>query len=287
MIKVALAGLFGRKLRTALTAFAIVLGVAMVSGTLVLTDSIDKAFNFIYTDVRQGSDVVVTGKSAVSVTQGQGSFAPTVDQALVDKVRALPDVARAEGSVNGTAQLVDRKGKAITFGGSPNLGFSIANGDSPFNPLHLVSGSWPRVDEVVVDANVAKKKHLRVGDPIGVQAEGAVQRFRISGIVKFGSASALGGATLAGFDIPTAQRLFGKPGQFDEIAISSKPNVSEADVLKEVRGVLPTTAQARSGTAQAREDAKQTNSFISFLRGFLLAFGGIALFVGSFVIANS
>jgi putative ABC transport system permease protein len=287
MIKVALAGLFGRKLRTVLTAFAIVLGVGMVSGTLVLTDSIDKAFNFIYTDVRKGSDVVVSGKSAVSVTQGQGSFAPSFDESLVAKVRALPDVARAEGSVNGNAQLVDQNGKAVTFGGAPNLGFSISSGDSPFNPLHLVEGGWPKAHEVVIDANVAKKKHFKVGDEIGVQAEGAVQQFRISGIVTFGEASALGGATLAGFDIPTAQQLFGKPRQLDEIAVSAKPNVTDAQVLKEVRAILPTTAQARLGTAQAREDAKQTNSFISFLRTFLLVFGGIALFVGSFVIANS
>jgi putative ABC transport system permease protein len=287
MIKVALAGLLGRKLRTVLTAFAIVLGVAMVSGTLVLTDSIDKAFNFIYTDVRQGSDVVITGKSAVSVTQGQGSFAPSFDESLVAKVRALPDIARAEGSVNGNAQLVDQKGKAITFGGAPNLGFSIASGDSPFNPLHLVEGSWPKTDEVVIDASVAQKKHFKVGDTIGVQAEGPVQTFRVSGVVKFGSASALGGATLAGFDVPTAQRLFAKPGRLDEIAIAANPNVTDAQVLKEVRAILPPTAQARLGTAQAREDAKQTNSFITFLRTFLLVFGGIALFVGSFVIANS
>ena len=187
MIKVALAGLLGRKLRTALTAFAIVLGVAMVSGTLVLTDSIDKAFNFIFTDVRQGSDVVVTGKSAVDVTQGQGSFAPSFDESLVAKVRALPDVAQAEGGVNGEAQLVDKKGKAIVFGGAPNLGFSIANGDSPFNVLTLVNGAWPKADEVVIDNNTASKKHFAVGDTIGVQAEGPVEQFRISGIVKFGS----------------------------------------------------------------------------------------------------
>src|SRR5581483_9929695 len=64
MIRVALAGILGRKLRTVLTAFAVVLGVAMVSGTFVLTDSIQKAFNFINTEVRAGSDVVVSGKSA-------------------------------------------------------------------------------------------------------------------------------------------------------------------------------------------------------------------------------
>jgi putative ABC transport system permease protein len=287
MIRVALAGIFGRKLRTALTALSVVLGVAMVSGTLVLTDSIDKAFNSIYTDVRKGSDVVVAGKSAIHLTQGQGSFAPTIDQSLLAKVRALPGVAQAEGTVNGDAQLVDAKGKAIVFGGAPNLGFSIENGDSSFNPLVLVEGAWPKAGEVVVDHSTATKKHLSLGANVGVQTEGPVERFRISGIVTFGNANALGGATLAGFDLPTAQRLFHKPGRLDEIAIAAEPSATEQQVLREVREILPPTAQARSGTQQAREDAKQTNSFISFLRNFLLAFGGIALFVGSFVIANS
>jgi putative ABC transport system permease protein len=288
MIRVALAGLLGRKLRTALTAFAVVLGVAMVSGTLVLTDSIDKAFKFIFTDVRKGSDVVVTGKSPFKITEGQGTFAPTIPQSLLAKVKALRDVALADGGVKSEAtQLVDRKNKAIVFGGAPNLGFSIENGDSPFNPLTLVSGAWPHGNEVVIDENVAKKKHFAVGDTIGVQAEGPVRELRVSGIVKFGSAAQLGGATLAGFDLPTAQQLFDKQGRVDEIAVAAKPTVADQQLVKEVREVLPSTAQVRLGSDQAREDAKQTNSFISFLRGFLLAFGGIALFVGSFVIANS
>ena len=287
MIRVALAGLLGRKLRTALSAVAIVLGVAMVSGTLVLTGSIDNAFNFIFTSVRQGSDAVVSGKSPVDVTQGQGSFAPSLDQSLLDKVRGLSSVALAEGNVNGTATLIGHDGKAIVFGGAPNLGFSIAKGDSPFNPLVLVSGSWPGSGDVVIDQSTAKKKHFAVGDDIGVQAEGPVRHFKISGIVKFGSAASLGGATLSGFALPTAQALFDKPGKLDEIAIAKKGGTSEATLLREVRTVLPPTAQVRTGDAQAQEDQKQTDSFISFLRDFLLAFGGIALFVGSFVIANS
>ena len=286
MIKVALAGILGRKLRTALTAFAIVLGVAMVSGTLVLTDSIDKAFNFIYTDVRKGSDAVISGRSAIHVTTGQGSFQPTLAESLLARVRTLPHVAEAEGSVSGQATLIDSKGKAISFGGAPNLGFSTA-GATPFNPLTLVDGGWPHGDEVAIDVNVASKKHLAVGSTIGVQSEGPVQRFRISGIVKFGSASALGGTTLAAFDLPTAQNLFEKAGRLDEISVDAKPGTSSRQLLQEIRTVLPATAQVRTGTAQAAEDAKQTSSFISFLRNFLLAFGGVALFVGSFVIANS
>ena len=287
MIRVALAGLLGRKLRTLLSAVAIVLGVAMVSGTLVLTGSIDNAFNFIFTSVRQGSDAVITGKSPVDVTQGQGSFAPSLDESLLAKTRALPSVALADGNVNGTATLIGHDGKAIVFGGAPNLGFSIQNGNSPFNPLVLVSGAWPGAGDVVIDQSTAKKKHFAVGDRIGVQAAGPVKTFTISGIVKFGSAASLGGATLSGFALPTAQQLFDKRGKIDEISIARKTGTSEATLLQEVRAILPATAQVRTGNAQAQEDQKQTDSFISFLRDFLLAFGGIALFVGSFVIANS
>ena len=233
MTRVALAGLLGRKLRTALTAVAIVLGVAMVSGTFVLTDSINQAFNTIFTDVRKGSDIVITGKAATSTNNG--STAPTVPASLLTQVRGLPDVELAEGGVNGEAHLIGADGKAIVFGGSPNLGFSIADGASRFNPLTLVDGTWPHGDQVVIDRSTADKKHFKVGDEIGVQAEGPVVKLRISGLVKFGTVSTIGGATLAGFDVPTAQKLFDKPNQFDEIAIATKPGVSSKDALAQVQ----------------------------------------------------
>jgi putative ABC transport system permease protein len=288
VLEVALKGLLGRKLRAALTAIAIMLGVATVSGTYVLTDSIDKAFNSIFTDVRQGSNVVVSGKAAFDLTDGSGTTAPAFDESLLEKVRALPGVEVADGSVTDDAvQLIGKDGKAIVYGGAPNLGFSIARGDSPFNPLTLVQGSWPAAGEVVIDKSTAGKEDFSVGDSIGVQAEGPVRRLHISGIVKFGSVSTIGGATLAGFDLPTAQDLFGKPGRLDEIAVKSKPGVSDAELVSQIEPVLPPETQVRSGAQQASEDAKDTNQFISFLQNFLLAFGGVALFVGSFVIANS
>jgi putative ABC transport system permease protein len=286
MIRVALAGILGRKLRTALTALAVLLGVAMVSGTLVLTDSIQKAFNFINTEVRAGSDVVVSGRAAFDVTNGQGSFAPTISPALLGRLRQLPDVAQAQGAVTSTNTSLVLHGKAIAFGGAPNLGFSVIGG-SPFNPLTLVAGTWPHGRQVVIDSNTASKKHLHPGERIGVQTLGSVEQFRISGTVRLGSSSTIGGATLAGFDLPTAQRLFDKGDRFDEIALAGKPGIAPTTLLREVRAALPPQAQARTGAQQAAKDASQTDSFISFLRSFLLAFGGVALFVGSFVIANS
>jgi len=288
MRRFAIRGLLSRKLRTALTAIAIVLGVAMISGTYILTDSIDQAFDRIFTDIRKGSSAVITGKSAFDVGDQTGVAAPELDESLLPKVRDLPGVAQAEGSVDSDAtQFIGDDGKAVVFGGAPNLGFSIANGESVFNPLTLIEGAWPKTDEVVVDKETASKEDYAVGETVGVQAEGPVQQLKISGIVQFSSGLTIGGATLAGFDLPTAQRLFRKVGQFDEIAVAAKPDVPDAQLVREIETILPPTAQVKTGSEQAASDAADTNEFISFLRGFLLAFGGIALFVGSFVIANS
>ena len=288
LTRVALAGLLGRKLRASLTAIAIVLGVAMIAGTFVLTDSIDKAFNSIFTDVRQGSDVVVSGKSAFDLNGGNGTQRRRSGESLLAQVRALPDVARGrrERQRRGAADREERQGDRVRRRAEPRL--QHREPDLAVQPARRSStGAWPKANEVVVDKSTAGKEHLKVGQLIGVQAEGPETKLRISGIVKFGSVATIGGATLAGFDLPTAQKLFDKPRQLDEIAIAAKTGVSDPALLKEVRAILPPTAQARTGQQQAKKDAEDTDSFISFLRTFLLAFGGIALFVGSFVIANS
>jgi putative ABC transport system permease protein len=284
----ALKGLLGRKLRTALTALAIVLGVAMISGTYVLTDSIDSAFDTIFTEVRQGSSAVITGKAAFDLSEGSGATAPAFDESVLDTVRGVDGVSLAEGSVNSdSTTLIGRDGKAVVKGGAPNLGFAIAEGDSPFNPLALVEGDWPGPNEVVIDSGTAKEEDFKIGDVIGVQAEGPVEKLKVSGLVRLNASISIGGATLAGFDLPTAQRLFKKEGKLDEIAVGASAGTSDAQLIKNVSAVLPPGTQVRSGQAQAADDASETNEFITFLQGFLLAFAGIALFVGSFVIANS
>jgi putative ABC transport system permease protein len=287
MTRFALKGMLGRKLRTTLTAIAIVLGVAMVSGTYVLTDSIDKAFDAIFSEVYRSTDATITGKTAFDLEDGSGSLAPAFDEALLPEVQKLPDVGDAIGGVGGEAQLIGDNGKAIVFGGAPNLGFSVDPTKEQFNTLKLVSGSWPGDGEVVVDTSTAGKKDLEVGQQIGVQAEDAVTQMRISGLVKFGAVESIGGATRAGFDLATAQSLFHKEGKLDQIRAAAKPGVSPETLVSEIEEILPPGTQVRTGDAQAREDASGTDEFISFLQNFLLAFGGIALFVGAFVIANS
>jgi putative ABC transport system permease protein len=291
VLRVALKGLAVRRLRSALTAVAIVLGVALVAGTYVLTDSITGAFDSIFQTVYRGTDATVTGRNAIDSGANSGggngaAQAPSFPASVLVRVRQLPDVRDALGGVSGSPQLI-KNGKAITFGGAPNLGFSVDPSRPQFNSLDLVSGHWPGPAQVVIDIDTASKKNLRAGETIGVQAQGPEQTMQISGLVKFGSVGSLGGATLAGFQLATAQRLFDKVGRLDDIRVSAKPGISPAKLVQQIRTILPAGTQVRTGAQEAQKAADSTNSFLSFLKTFLLVFAAIALFVGSFVIANS
>jgi putative ABC transport system permease protein len=287
MLKVALKGLAGRKLRAALTALAIVLGVAMVSGTYILTDTIKAGFDAVFTSVYKKTDAVITGKSAIG--GGASVTPPSFSVSLLPKVKALPAVEDAAGGVGDQAQLVGRNGKVISVGGAPGLAFSVdPKSNQRFNPLQLVSGQWPAgPDQIAIDSATASNKHYGVGDTIGVIARGPVQAFRITGIAKLGGVSSIGGATISVFDPATAAKLFHKQGLFDEIDVAAKPGVTPAQLVQQIRTVLPPATQVRTGHAQAQKSGQDVAGFTDVLQKFLLAFGGIALFVGIFVIANT
>jgi putative ABC transport system permease protein len=290
MLKVVLKGLAGRKLRAFLTAFAIVLGVAMVSGTYVLTDTIKAGFSSVFTTVYQKTDAVVSGRSAIGSSNSSGNnIPPSFSETLATRVRGLSGVAQAVGGVNDQAQLVGRDGKVITFGFAPSLAFSVDTAhDKGLNPLILTSGRWPHgPNEIAIDKHTSSSKHYQVGDTIGAVARGPVQHFKITGVAKLGNVNSLGGATMAIFDLPTAQKLFNKVGKIDTIDVAARPGVTPAQLVSEIRPLLPPTAQVRSGAQEAAKQTQDTSDFTSILQKFLLAFGGIALFVGSFVIANT
>jgi putative ABC transport system permease protein len=290
MTRVALRGLLGRKLRASLTAIAVVIGVAMVSGTYILTDTIKAAFNTVFTEAYKHADAVITGRSAIGNGNGSDSRgqAPSLPESLLARVRGLPQVAQAAASIADSAQLVGHDGKVIGGNGAPGLAFSYTPAGKRFNPLTLASGNWPSSPaEIDIDAGTATDKHFHVGQRIGVVARGPVQRFKIAGTVKFGGVSSLGGATLAIFTLPEAQKLFHKAGLVDQITVAARPGTTPAALVRAIRPLLPGTAQIRTGQQQAKQATSDTSGFLTIFQDFLLAFGGIALFVGSFVIANT
>jgi putative ABC transport system permease protein len=288
MLLVALKGLAGRKLRATLTAVAIVLGVAMISGTYVLTDTIKAAFSTVFTTVYAKTDVVISGKNSFGNSSNSNNLPPSFPESLLGKVRNLPGVEEAEGGINDLANLVGRDGKVISGHGAPALAFSVHPNNQRFNPLTLVSGTWPvGPHEVAIDEHTASTAGYKVGQSIGVIARGPVQQYRIAGIVKIGGVSSLGGATMAIFDFPTAQRIFHKEGKLDGIDIAAAQGTSPQQLVDEIKPILPPTAEVRTAQAQAAQATKDTNGFLSIINDFLLAFGGVALFVGAFVIANT
>ncbi|MFL5824676.1 MAG: ABC transporter permease [Solirubrobacteraceae bacterium] len=290
MTRVAIKGLLGRKVRASLTAIAVIIGVAMVSGTYVLTDTIRAAFSTVFTQAYKNADAVITGKSAIGSGNGSDSRgqSPSLPASLLPRVRALPQVAQASGAIADTAQLVGRDGKVVSSHGAPGLAFSYSPAGARFNPLSLVSGNWPAApNQVAIDANTAGKEHYSVGQRIGVVSRGPVQEFRVAGTVKFGGVSSLGGATMAIFTLPEAQILFHKRGLLDQISLAAKPGVSPKQLVQAIKPLLPPSSQVRTGQQQAKQATSDTSDFLTIFQDFLLAFGGVALFVGSFVIANT
>ena len=291
MIGVALRGLAGRKFRTVLTAIAIVLGVAMMSGAYVLTDTIDKAFNAIFVESYAGTDAVVSGKGADISFEGEQSQPPPIPEDVLEQVRALDGVEVATGSVTDfQTKLLKPDGESIDTGDAPSFAFGIETAPEydRFNPLNLVEGRWPSgSEEVAIDEGVADDESLAVGDRIGVAALGPAREYEIAGIARYGDVSSLGGATFAIFDIPTAQALLDKEGELDSVQAAAHDGVAPEELVARIRGELGTSVTVRSGTEQASEDSDEVATFTSIIRYFLLSFAGIALFVGAFVIFNT
>ena len=291
MIKFALKSLAGRKLRSVLTALAIVLGVAMMSGAYVLTDTIDKAFDSIFVDSYAGTDAVVTGKDPGFSFEGESAQAPPIPAETLARVREIDGVEVATGSVQDfQTKLLRPDGEAIDTGGAPSFAFGIETAPEydRFNPLNLVEGRWPSSGtEVAVDEGVAGDEELELGDRIGVAALGPAQDFTIVGIAKYGDLSSIGGATFAIFDVPTAQKLLNKEGRLDAVTVAAADGTTPEQLTQRIQSELGSDVTVRTGVAQANEESSEIATFTTIIRYFLLSFAGIALFVGAFVIFNT
>jgi putative ABC transport system permease protein len=289
MIRVALKGLWGRKLRTVLTALAIVLGVSMISGTYVLTDTITASFTKVVDGSYENADAVVSGKVAFENNNSNTAETPAFPDSVLAKVKRLPDVAAAAGAIGDSVKLIGRDGKVISTKGGESIGASVdPKNDARFNPLTLTAGKWPVGNgEIAIDQRTSETKHFAIGDNISVAAEEGTRDFEITGIAKFSNASSIGASTIAIFDVPTAQSLFNKEGKFDQVQVAAKNGVTPEKLVSEIRPLLPKTAEVKTAEAQTQEAVDNVNEGVGIFQKILLAFGFIALFVGAFVIANT
>src|SRR5271169_3359486 len=213
MWRVTIKGLLAHKLRLVLTGLAIVLGVTFIAGTFVLTDTLHNTFDTLFGNIYQNVDFQVRGVAQLGTSGGNATRNP-VPQSLVATVRAVPGVEAVEGSVTGIAQYIGHDGKAIATGGAPTIGVSF-DPNQLISALRLVQGTQPTTpNDVVMDLGTAQKYDFKVGQTVRILLQGPTRTFTITGIARFGTADNLAGATLAAFQIPTAQALFGEVGQF-------------------------------------------------------------------------
>ncbi|HEX3712606.1 MAG TPA: ABC transporter permease [Trebonia sp.] len=285
MRKVTLRGLLAHKLRLTLTALAIVLGVTFISGTFVLTDTLNSTFSSLFTSVYHKIDFQVRGEAQLG--SGASATRNTVPESLLASVRAVPGVGAAYGQVEGYAQFVARDGKPISSS-IGTLGVEY-DPDQQISSLHLIAGGPPlNSGDVVMDAGTARGYQFSVGQQVRVlSAGGPRQVFTIRGIAQFGTADNLAGATLAAFTLPTAQRVLGESGQLDAINVVAKPGAAKAAVQAAIARVLPPGVQVVTGQTVIDENTTSVSQALSFFNTALLVFALIALFVGAFTIYNT
>jgi putative ABC transport system permease protein len=287
MRKVTLRGLLAHKLRLALTALAIVLGVTFISGTFVLTDTLSNTFSTLFSSVYHKVDFQVRGVAQLG--DGANATRNPMPSSLLATVRAVPGVASVYGGVEGYAQFVAKDGTPISNGGGAgNLGANF-DYDPRISSLHVIAGSPPRAaDDVVMDAATAQTYGFTVGQRVRVLTAAAPpQTFTISGIAQFGTADNLAGSTLAAFTLPTAQRVLGKAAQFDTINVLTTPGADKSAVQREIARVLPAGVQVVTGQTVVNELSTVVSQALSFFNTALLVFALISLFVGAFTIYNT
>jgi putative ABC transport system permease protein len=291
MRKVTISGLAARKLRLALTALAIVLGVTFVTGTLILGDTLNRTFNDLIGTAYQHVSFEIRGKAQLGGS-GLASVSGTterraVPESIASSVSRLPGVSFVHGSVEGYAQFLERNGNAIGGGGGSTLGFSY-DPNQQLSPYRLVQGRAPTgPDDVVMDKATATKYDFAVGDRVLMNLPNRAQTFTITGIVTYGNDNNLAGVTLAGFDLQTAQAIFNSRGYYDTINVLAKPGADNVKLQLAISKVLPPGVEVVSGQTVANELSSAVDNELGFISTALLIFAAIALFVGGFTIFNT
>ena len=289
MWRVTWRNLFARKLRLLLSAFAIVLGVAFVAGTLIFTNAMGGAFD----DIIEGStaDVEVAFKGANDFDSGQDNR--TFPASVVSELEALPEVGSANPqNTLQTVFVIGKDGKVIGGNGPPGLAINPTDADSLTGKpiLTVVRGDYPSgPDQIALDVDAAEKGDFEIGDKVELATPGQppVMEAKLTGLVEFGSGG-LNGATLTVFDSRFMQeRFYGGRDVFGTVSLNAAEGVSQRELANAAQKVLPAGVVARTGDAYVEKNKASLDEILGFLQTFLLVFAAVSLIVGVFIIINT
>jgi putative ABC transport system permease protein len=285
MFRALLRSMLAHRLRLVLTGLAIALGVAFMAGSFVFSATLAHSLDALFAQASTGTDVEVVHSSPGQATV-TGSGTQPVPASVLGPVRQVPGVVAADGEISDRAVLLTRARQALPA----KFGVALSwPADAPFQATFTPrSGRAPAgPGQVMIDRASAVAGHYDVGDRIEVSIGGHAIPFTISGITGYAAADSIGGGSMAIFDLPTAQHLFGKAGEFSQVVVKAAPGVSATALRDHVAAVLPPGIVAITAATASANQAQQLNSQLGVLTDFFLGFAGIALFVGAFVIWNT
>src|SRR3954451_5489945 len=284
MTKVVLRGLLSRKLRLALTALAVALGVTLIAGTYVFTDTINASFDRIFVASNKGTDAAITPRQDVT---NDGGTTPTLPASILEQVKGQPAVASAEGAIFDEVAVFDAKGKSLGGSGSPSFVSSEAV-DPRFRATEAKQGRLPSAPgEAAIDAHTAGRKHVGLGHTIFLQGDAKKAPLKVVGFTQIKGVESFGGTTVVDVQLPVAQRIVGIPGRFDSIQAAARPGTSADALSAQLKRALPPSVTVRTGEQQAAKQSRDIRDNLGFLTTALLDFAGISLFVGAFIIFNT
>lgn len=289
MFRATLKSLLSRKLRLVLSGLAVVLGVMAVSGALVVTDTLGRGFDALFSTVFTDLDVQVTGARAVGAADAsEDEVTALVPAGVVAEVAAVPGVKKATGAIfEPGAMAIGKDGKPIVSNGPPSFG---VNWTGENGLVQLRSGRGPRApDEVAVNAGLAKTAGFAAGDRIDVVTPAGRRTFTLTGVFGYsGDRDTFGGETRVAFSEPVAQQLMlGRTGVFNGVDAEAEDGVSQGVLRDRVVDALGTGYTVRTGQQVADEQSAALGQFIGIIRNVLLGFAGVALLVGIFLILNT
>jgi putative ABC transport system permease protein len=288
MFRIALKGILGRKARLILTSLAVILGTSFLAGTSVFSDTLNRTFDNLFSDVFKNVDAYVRSTQVIDADFGQEER-QRISADLVSIVEKVPGVRDASPDIQAFARIIGKDGKPIGSDGQGPPTFGSIGEEFAGALWSTAEGNWPNgPTEVVIDEASAKAGKYVLGDTVKVVAQSGSREFTLVGIASYGDVRSPGGATFALFDSVTAAEFLTKPGFIDAILISGDGSVSDEKLSKAIQDALPTTSKTETltGAEITLETQDQIGSALDFFGILLSTFSFIALGVGCFVIYN-
>lgn len=277
-------GVVARKFRILLTVFAIVSGVAFVSGAFMLTDSVKTAINSLFEELR--GDIALEVRTPIAFGDEARAERDTVPAALVSGIAAIPGVSSVEINIIRESTIVKPNGKPLKTSG-PAFGISWLGQDG-LDGRTILSGREARgPGEVAIDKASAVKANYVLGDTVTVVGPTGKGEFTLVGLTGTGDTSGGGGASMCAFDPATADAFLGAKGFADSIYVGLEEGASRSVVQKEIATLLTNKYEVIPGEQSAKETAGAINDIIDIFGKLLLGFAAISLFVSAFLIFNT